>query len=296
MSTLHFHPECISCILGKYIHAVPQGTDPVQHLAYAKEILRLIADAGDTVTAPEIVAAVTALRNTMFGYIDDFDAVKQHFNALMLSKEQGFGAYIAAADDPLLCAARFAMLGNYIDFGALDSVDETKLDTIPADAQKVCIADTEYDNFRQDLQNGKRLVYITDNCGEIVMDKLFLQQIKAQYPHLQINVLVRGAAVLNDATVEDAAQIGLDKLFSVHGNSTNIAGTCLTKISGEILSLIDCADVIIAKGQGNFETLCGCGKNVYYLFLCKCHLFAERFSVPQYTGMFLNEKRLDKHI
>ena len=98
--------------------------------------------------------------------------------------------------------------------------------------------------------------------------------------------------MLNDATVEDAKQIELDKLVPIVDNGSAIAGTCLDKISSQSRSIIDQADVIISKGQANFETLSYCGKNVYYIFLCKCEMFADRFKVPLYSGMFVNDLRL----
>jgi uncharacterized protein with ATP-grasp and redox domains len=105
---------------------------------------------------------------------------------------------------------------------------------------------------------------------------------------------VRGAPVLNDATLEDARQVGLFDVANVVDNGTDIAGTCIKKLSDEIRELVEKSDVIISKGQGNFETLHGCGLNVYYLFLCKCSLFSEKFNVPKLTGMFLNDRRLER--
>ena len=104
---------------------------------------------------------------------------------------------------------------------------------------------------------------------------------------------VRGTDVLNDATLVDAKQVKMDEIAPVMGNGSGVAGTCLNKISSAALGKIENADVIIAKGQGNFETLRLCGKNIYYIFMCKCNFFAERFGVPQYSGMLVNDLRLE---
>lgn len=109
------------------------------------------------------------------------------------------------------------------------------------------------------------------------------------YPTLNIKVIVRGYPILNDATIDDMKTIGLDKLFDIISNGTNIPGTSLNQISPIALEAIDNADVIIAKGQGNFETLRGCNRNIFYLFLCKCQLFTEKFNVPQFTPIIKNE-------
>ena len=103
---------------------------------------------------------------------------------------------------------------------------------------------------------------------------------------------MRGQEILNDATMRDAEQIGLTDMVPVIGNGSGIAGTFMKDISRESKELMENADVLIAKGQGNFETLQLCGLNIYYLFLCKCEMFARRFQVPQFTGILVNEKNL----
>ena len=124
------------------------------------------------------------------------------------------------------------------------------------------------------------------------MDKLLIELLRELYPSLSVTVLVRGAPVLNDATMEDARQIGLDAIHgvSVMGNGDSIAGTVLERLSPEAFAAVMNADVLIAKGQGNYETLQGCGLRIYYAFLCKCQFFADRFSVPLLTGMLVRER------
>ena len=150
----------------------------------------------------------------------------------------------------------------------------------------------EYENFLRDLSSARKLVYLTDNCGEVVLDKLAVRILKEQYPDLDITVIVRGYPVVNDATMEDAEEIGLTDLVKVIGNGSNVGGTWIPGINAEARELLYDADLIIAKGQGNFETLNDCGLNIYYLFLCKCDLFQRRFHAENLQGMFLNERRL----
>ena len=117
-----------------------------------------------------------------------------------------------------------------------------------------------------------------------------IEEIIRQNPELHITVIVRGEEVLNDATMVDAEQIGLTSIVKVIGNGSGIAGTSMRDISKEASDLMEQADVLIAKGQGNYETLQQCGLNIYYLFLCKCMMFANRFQVPQFTGMLMNDR------
>jgi uncharacterized protein with ATP-grasp and redox domains len=176
----------------------------------------------------------------------------------------------------------------------MDSVDEAKLTALLEESPHRISPDLPaYADLRADLAKARRLVILTDNCGEIVMDKLLTETIHRLYPNLGITVLVRGGEVLNDATMEDAVQIGFDRMegITVLGNGDRLAGTDLTRISPEARAAITEADLILAKGQGNFETLQGCGLNIYYAFLCKCRFFADRFGVPVYTGMLVRERR-----
>ena len=117
-----------------------------------------------------------------------------------------------------------------------------------------------------------------------------MEEVKKMNPQAKITAIVRGAEVLNDATLMDAEQVGLSDVAYVIDNGNDIAGTALEEIEGEPKELIKSADVILAKGQANFETMQGCGLNVYYIFMCKCEMFANMFGVPRFTGMLLNDK------
>ena len=101
--------------------------------------------------------------------------------------------------------------------------------------------------------------------------------------------MVRGAEVLNDATLEDAKYVGLDETGRIITNGDAVAGTVYELLSDEAKEALDSADLILAKGQGNYESLCRQGRHIFYSFLCKCDLFMARFDVPRLTGIFTEE-------
>ena len=157
---------------------------------------------------------------------------KRTFNELLLSMEDTLEQKIRSKKDPLEAALCLARLGNYIDFSALSEVSAEKLLEL--------LGQSEQENFgrrriwvfsQRPGKMGKHLVYLTDNCGEIVLDKILIKLLKEQYPQLSIEVLVRGIAVTNDATLEDARYVGLTEVVPVFGNGSGIAGTELTHIS-----------------------------------------------------------------
>ena len=295
------HPACVSCLIKKQIDRYPASAPREQVLIYMRRLGELMATLPDRTGGPAIMEAITDIRREVFGDATaeveaDYPAIKRHFNTLMMktAADQGLSDSVMASPDPLRASLGYAMTGNFIDFGAMDSVDETKLAALLAQSSHRVSPDLPaYGELKNDLAAARRLTLLTDNCGEIVMDKLLVEVIRRLYPALVITVLVRGGQVLNDATMEDAVQVGFHRMegVTVMGNGDRLAGTDLTRISPEALAVITGADLVIAKGQGNYETLQGCGLNIYYAFLCKCGFFADRFGVPVYTGMLVRERR-----
>ena len=187
-------------------------------------------------------------------------------------------------------ALAYARVGNYIDFGAMNSVDENTFLSL-FDGASIHERDKEtVSSFVEQCAGAKSFLLITDNCGEIVLDKLFLEQLKKKYPPLEISVMVRGGEVLNDATEEDAMYTGIDKLAKIISNGNSIAGTVYEMLPDQAKEVLDGADVVLAKGQGNYETLSKQGRHIFYSFLCKCDLFTNRFGVSKLTGIFVEEQ------
>lgn len=290
METIRLHSECINCMAKVHLDKCPKDAPEDQKREYMTKVLKIISEAPLDAGAPVIVRSINQLQNEMFHMNQDYSEIKKHYNQLMMAQEKRVLDHMANSDDAVKTGIQYAMIGNYIDFGARIQVKEEELAELLDHPQKYPIPEKSYQELQEDLRKGKRLVYLTDNCGEIVMDKLLVEQIKKQYPHLNITVLVRGQQVLNDATMEDALQVGLTEITTVLPNGSDIAGTWYKELPTEVKAVLDQADVIISKGQGNFETLRKCGKNIYYIFLCKCNLFADTFQVPKLTGMLINER------
>jgi len=291
-SIIRLNSECIKCLLNKYLKNIPNSIDEKTKIKYMQKVLSVIAEADKTISAPELTEKILTVQEELLGCSTDYSTIKSHFNSLVMSIEGEIEAKINSSSDKFKTALLYAMSGNFIDFGAMESVDEAKLFETLDNAENIEISKIEVENLRQEIIKAENLVYLTDNCGEIVLDKLFIKTIKELNPEIKVDVIVRGQAVLNDCTIEDAVQVDMYSVADVIPNGTAVAGTCLDRISFEAKDLIDAADLIIAKGQGNFETLHHCGKNIYYLFLCKCNMFASRFKVKPYSGMLINDLRI----
>lgn len=273
---------CASCLYEKQRHV---SEDP----DYLEEIRQIIAGRRECDTPPYLVYLFQQAYERHFGKVSAYGAVKRKYNDLVLSMEDAVRARIEASEDPLISALIYARVGNYIDFGALDEVDEEAFLALFRDA-KVSDEDAPVvSSFIRQCEKAQRFLLISDNCGEIVLDKLFLEQMKKRFPALRLTVLVRGGEALNDATREDAEYVGLDRVAEIVTNGSSIAGTVYETLPEDARQALDCADVILAKGQGNYESLSRQGRHVFYSFLCKCELFTGRFQVPLFSGVFAEE-------
>lgn len=281
---------CTQCLLKKHLTNYPDTATEEERLTYIRRLFSILTDIAPGESSPVIVNRILTLQKEMFDQFVDYTDIKKHFNQLMLEQEDWIYADISSATDPIRRALQYVMKGNYIDFGVLSDVNSEKLMELLSQAKDQTIDEQIFEELMQDLTSAKNMVLLTDNCGEIVLDKLLIRTIMSQFPDLQIHVIVRGGHALNDATMEDACQVGLPDLVKIIGNGTCLQGTYLPDISKEARDLLEQADVILSKGQGNFESLQYCGLNIYYLFLCKCDLFTKRFHTHLYNGILTNDR------
>ncbi|MBE6975056.1 MAG: DUF89 family protein [Ruminococcaceae bacterium] len=283
--------RCIQCFLDRNMEFARTQGDEAQATRFCKAMLQMFLDAPEDISAPWYAPHTARLLQEIYGLdLDRYRPEKEASNAFVLARLEQLRAGIEGAADPLLVGLQYAILGNYIDFAALqEEVNFEKLDAMLAQARQIVLPAENVAAFRRDLARGKKLLYITDNAGEIGFDRVFAEKLARLYPHLEITFLVRGGPALNDATEEDARQVGVP--FPVIGNGNLVSGTQLDQLSPAAEEALYGADVIISKGQGNVETLYGCGLNIYYAFLIKCHRFTQLFGQPRLTPMFMREKK-----
>lgn len=276
--------SCAECLYKRQL----RKTDNKECLA---EIKAVIDNRTDDDPAPYLVYRFNQIYLKYFGSVASFRDEKIKYNDLVLSMEDALREEINSSDDPLLTAFSYARAGNYIDFGALSAVDEkTFLSLLESDS----LSDNDlqtFESFTGQCKTAGSLLLLADNCGEIVLDKLFLEQLKKQYPQLKLSVMVRGGEVLNDATVEDAEYAGIGSVAEIISSGIGVSGTVYKMLSDEAKSALDNAGVVLSKGQGNYEALSGQGRHIFYSFLCKCERFTNRFGVPRLTGIFVEEKQ-----
>lgn len=280
----------MQCYLERNMELARKLGSEEQATLFFKKLCKLFLDAPAGVSAPWYAPATARLLHEIYGLdFDRYKAEKQESNAFVLSRMERIRESVQSAADPVYAGLQHAILGNYIDFSALrGQVSFEKLEEMLHKAHDLVPDQQTYAELCRDLEGGRQLLYITDNAGEIGFDRIFAEEIHKKYPHLQIQFLVRGGPANNDAQRVDAAEIGVP--FPVIDNGNCIPGTQLDQLSPEAKAAIEQADVLIAKGQGNVETLWGCGYNLYYAFLIKCQRFVTLFDKPQLTPMLLKER------
>lgn len=291
---MYMNTECLLCHLERNIQLARKLGSEEQATAFAKELMKQYISAPNGLTSPHFAEGTEQLLRQFYGVAEDRYLVeKQESNRFILERMDDLRRRAQAEADPVLAGLKFSILGNYIDFSALrGNVSFQMLEEMIASALEMELDEACYDKLCKDLAKAKKLLYLTDNAGEIGFDRIFAEMISAKFPQLQITFCVRGGPAMNDATREDAAAVGIP--FPVIDNGTCVPGTALDRVNAETLQAVQAADVIISKGMGNVETLLGCGYNVYYAFLVKCQRFISRFERPLMTPMLVRELDQEK--
>ena len=281
---------CMECHLRRNLETARGLGTEEQATAFAKALMKLYLSAPEGASTPWLAPHTAELFRKMYGLdADRFRAEKEASNRFVLSRLDQIRRQAQAAPDPVYAGLQFAILGNYLDFSALQGeVSFEELDELLAQAEKLALDPVVYRALCADLARGGKLLYLTDNAGEIGFDRVLADQIHRAYPRIAITFCVRGGPAVNDATRADAAAVGIS--FPVIDNGNRIPGTQIDQLGAEARRALDGADVILSKGQGNVETLRGCGRNIYYAFLIKCARFERLFGKPKFTPMLVRER------
>lgn len=289
--SIAFDADCILCHLRRNIATARELGTEDQAIAFTKDLMRLYQSVPADKSFTTLNPAVSDLLKEHYGVDEDrFRQEKEDSNRFVLSRLDQIRQRVKKAKDPVYAGLQFAILGNYIDFGALQGeVSFDQLDELLDKAEQMELDADIYADLCTDLAKGGKLLYLTDNAGEIGFDRVFAEELQKKYPEIQITFCVRGAPALNDATREDAAIMGIP--FPVIDNGTRIAGTEIDLLGAEARTALETADVVIAKGMANTETMYGCGFNVYYAFLIKCARFEKVFGKPKFTPMIVKERK-----
>jgi uncharacterized protein with ATP-grasp and redox domains len=257
---------CMPCYLKQALSAAREITDdPERQRHVLNEVARLLPDLPLESTPAENSTYALWRVHEVLNCSDPFAAKKRHYNELALSMYPDLKRLVQSSKSPLQTAVRVAAAGNIIDLGILDGVD-VEATFKEVFAQGLAVDDTEL--LAEKLSPARRVLYLADNAGEIVFDKVLIEElvVRAQ----GVVLAVKGAAILNDATMEDALAVDMNRVADVLSNGSPMIGTDLKTCSEEFLQEFRRADIIISKGQANFETLNETSAPVFFILKAKC--------------------------
>ena len=288
---MQFSDECKGCLFNSQLKkAEREQADKVKLKEFVDKVRALCANPPKNYCAPLLMRDIDRAYAEIFGTGLDYSEEKAMFDNLLLKMEDKLFQRVISADDCLSEALKFCMAANFIDFARLADLNAEGVEYVISSAARAVPDAVALLSLKNKLETAKTLCFLHDNCGEIVLDKILIRLIKHIYPGVSVTSVVRGGAIINDVTIEDAKAVGLYEFADVIGNGTAIPGTYLKEVSKETLEVLGKSDVIISKGLGNLETLYGEGYNVFYMFTCKCEHIAERFGVPLWSAVLTEEK------
>ncbi len=264
--------DCIPCFVRQSLDAVRLMTsDESIHEHVVRNILRLAADLDMSQSPPVMGQKIHRLIRELVGMEDPYHKIKKQFNELALKLYSELRKLIIESEDPLETAIRLAIAGNIIDFGFNSKLQESELEKTISECLVAEFSGMQLKPFQQALNEAEEILYIADNAGEIIFDRLLIEQL----PYEKVTVAVKGKPVINDATMEDAEVAGLTRIVEVIDNGSDAPGTILESCSRYFRDRFARADLVIAKGQGNYETLSEVNKNIFFILKAKCPVIAR---------------------
>jgi len=260
--------DCIPCFFAQALKAARiAGADENMQKKILDGVSKLVPEFPLDSTPPEMGRIVYQLVNKLTGNEDPFREIKKSSNQLILNLYPKLEMMVENSKDRVLTAMRLATAGNIIDYGAPTSFE---IEEEVTNCLKSNFAVFDYSEFKQALDNTESILYLGDNAGEIVFDKLLIEELEKN-----IIYVVRDKPIINDALIEDAHDCGLDKIAKVISNGSDAPGTALNLCSREFLEIYHKAPLIISKGQGNFETLSEEKAPIFFLLKVKCPVIAK---------------------
>jgi damage-control phosphatase, subfamily I len=278
--------DCIPCLLRQTLDAARLvSPKPSIHEHILRDALRWAGEMSLSQSPPAMAQRIHRRLREMTGVTDPYRETKDWQNRIVMELIPALWAEVEAANDSLLMAARLAIAGNVIDVGSNGNLTEAGV----RQALKQALVEPFFGEelrFREAVAQAKSILYIADNAGEIVIDRLLVDQLLPR----EITFVVRGSPILNDVTMIDAITVGLDQVVTVIDNGSDAPGTILTDCNKALRDRFSTVDLIIAKGQGNFETLSNESGNIFFLFNVKCMVIAELVGQPIGTQMLIHSR------
>ena len=269
---MRIYLDCIPCFVRQALNSARLVTSEEHiHEKVVREVLRLAIDLDVSQSPPAIGQQIHRLIRKLINDNDPYRKIKEQFNESALKLYPKSKDWVRTSEDPFATAVRLAIAGNIIDFGVNSTLEESYIKETISNSLSGYLDPEHIQGLKDAAMAAGKILYLADNAGEIVFDRLLIEQLPAE----KITVVVRCKPVINDATMEDAEFAGLTEIVEVIDNGSDAPGTILQDCSQTFRDRFEDADMIIAKGQGNYETLNEVDKNIFFLLKVKCSIIAR---------------------
>ena len=285
--------ECLHCAINQVIHTteVAGASEPLRR-ELMQRALKLLAEGDVNRNNCIQIEQVYRMVAEGLGDADPYRETRLFFDREMYRLLPALREQLAQSDDPLRAAVRAAIAGNLIDLAALggEVTLERAMQKVE-DVEREGLYFDDCDGLDAALKSARTLLVLGDNCGEIAMDRLLIETIRRLYPQIEVKYSVRGSAVVNDVTYEDAAAVGMDEVAEVIDNGDCLLTTLLCRASEDFRREFYAADVVIAKGMGNYEGLYNCDRgNIWFMMIAKCSVIARMSGAPKGSILCMEKK------
>ncbi len=273
--------DCIPCFFRQALEAARlSGVGVAKQKKILDEVGKNLSYFSLNSPPPQMAKVVHSIVKKVSKKQDPYLKIKQKSNKLALSIYPKLVRKVFLSQDRFFTAVKLAVAGNVIDYGVKNSLNiEEELRRILAEENDVWISRDrrffEYKKLKRLLKKAKLILYLADNAGETVFDKVLIEEIKRIYPDKEVVYATKDKPIINDALISDACRCGIDKIAKVISSGSDAPGTILKLCSSQFLKFYKNADLIISKGQGNFEALFGEDKPIFFLFMAKCPVVAD---------------------
>ena len=270
--------KCIPCFVRQAFEAVSLVTnDQKIRERILRQVLFRLANVSFDNTPPYIGRDIHRIVRLLSGDSDPYVEIKKDSNTLAMKLMPSLKELIKSSADPFETAVRLAIAGNIIDCGQGNPISEEKIQKTVSQCLDQPVSKDAINELKEEIGKASNILYLGDNAGEVFFDRLLIEELQG-YP---ITFVVRGAPTINDALKDDARMVGLDKLVRVMDNGSDVPGTILEECSPEFKRQFMEADLLIAKGQGNYETLSDEQKKTFFLLKVKCPVIAEHIGCQE---------------
>jgi uncharacterized protein with ATP-grasp and redox domains len=275
--------DCVPCFARQALANLRRATDDAAvHGAVLRKVLRLISDMDLSTSPPKMGQQILRAITEATGNADVFAEEKRVLNDYALSLVPDMRRICEReCKDRFECLVRLSIAGNMIDLGVHGNVRTADILACVHDSMYADTDSSAVEHLRREVGKAQSILFLGDNAGEIVFDRLLMESM----PYERVTYVVRGAPVINDVTLEDARQTGVLDLVRVIDNGSDAPGTILDDCSETFREAFEAADLVIAKGQGNYETLSDADKNAVFLLQAKCPVIARDAGCE--TGAFI---------